>query len=256
MSLIKFNNIDKIFDVDLKTYKNGDYLRAEMTFNENDIADFNEEILSNGFVELNEHNHFIQGEHNDKIHLYKKSDDGLTYILTNNEDDVYVEPTEPENPDVDYDYTPSLESVKDSKINSLSRICNTSIIDGVDVEIDGNVEHFSYTEEDQMNIKEIFDLAVQSNISMYYHADGQSCKLYTVEQIVNIYTSLAMNKMHHITYFNQLKMFIQSLEDVDAVNNIEYGVELTGEYLEIYNAAMEQAKAGMNALLTVDAVEV
>ena len=59
----------------------------------------------------------------------------------------------------------------------------------------------------------------------------------------------AMNKMHHITYFNQLKMYISTLDDCDIINAIEYGVELTGEYLNTYNAAMLQAKTGMETLL-------
>ena len=58
-----------------------------------------------------------------------------------------------------------------------------------------------------------------------------------------------MNKMHHITYFNQLKMYINTLSNSDAINTIEYGMELIGEYLDTYTAAMAQAKVGMETLL-------
>ena len=84
---------------------------------------------------------------------------------------------------------------------------------------------------------------------MYYHADGESCKLYTVDQIVSIYTTNAVNKMHHITYFNQLKMYIDSLETIDEIEIINYGDELTGECLNTYNEAMLQANVGLTTLL-------
>ena len=118
-------------------------------------------------------------------------------------------------------------------------------------DIDEKIEHFSYNDEDQVNIKELFDLAVQTNVPLYYHADGESCKLYTVDQIVSIYTINAVNKMHHITYFNQLKMYIDSLETIDEIEIINYGDELTGEYLNTYNEAMSQANVGLTTLLSL-----
>ena len=111
------------------------------------------------------------------------------------------------------------------------------------------MEHFSYNEEDQVNIKELFDLAIQTNVPMYYHPDGASCKLYTVEQIVSIYTTNVTNKMHHITYFNQLKLYVNSLKTSEDVETVTYGDELTGDYLKTYNNAMEQASIGLTTFL-------
>lgn len=147
-------------------------------------------------------------------------------------------------------YVPTLEEVKTSKINTFSNMCSMAITNGVDVAFaEDNVEHFSYTEEDQVNLKEIFDLAVQTNVPMYYHADGKGCKLYTVEQIIAIYTSATTNKMHHTTYFNQIRMYINSLETKEEVEVVEYGQELTGEYLQTYNKSMAQAQLVLEALL-------
>lgn len=148
------------------------------------------------------------------------------------------------------EYAPTIEEVRNSKITNFSNICNSSIINGVDVKIGEDTKHFSYTEEDQVNLKEIFDLAIQTNVPMFYHADGNSCELYTVEDIINIYTSATTNKMHHITYFNQIKMYINSLATVEEVNEIEYGYGLTGEYLQTYNDSMEQAKLVLETLLS------
>lgn len=246
MQKIKFNN-DTVYDV--KLYTQGD--RIVCVFK--DEIDVNSVDISEGFVEINEHNHIIQADYSDYKYIYKKGADNVTYVLTTDKDDVYVEPEIPDVEDIQSpEYIPTIEDVKRSKISILSSICNKSITDGVDINIDGNTEHFSYKDEDQVNIKEIFDLAVQTNTPMYYHADGKSCKLYTVEQVASIYTTNAMNKMHHITYFNQLKMYVESLDDKEIIDGITYGDELTGEYLETYNAAMSQAKLSINKALNVE----
>lgn len=252
MSLIKFKNCTEYIEVNLSIIP---YNRIKIIFeNENDIPD--EAILSSGFIELNEHNFIKQSDFSDMNYIYQKIDD-LTYTLTNDENDIYVIPETSISDENHKDfpeyipeiYIPTIDEIVNSKISSLSYICNRKIVSGVDIEIDETIEHFSYTEQDQTNIKELFDLAVQTNIPMYYHSDGNSCKLYTVEQIVKLYTTAAMNKMHHITYFNQLKKYINTLDDSDIVNSIEYGFELFGEYLETYNTAMSQAKISLETLL-------
>lgn len=238
MSLIKFNKSTDIINANLSI---GSKNRVKIEFfSLNDIPDA--ATLFSGFVELNEHNHFLQSDFLDMKYVYRIEDE-LYYTMTNNENDIYVEPAPMESNES------NINEIRASKISALSSICNIAIVHGVDIDIDGNVEHFSYSEEDQTNIKEIFDLAVQTKVPMYYHSDGNSCKLYSVEQIIKLYTTAAMNKMHHITYFNQLKMFLLALDDIDTITSIEYGYKLTGEYLGTYNAAIEQAKIGMETLL-------
>lgn len=209
----------------------------------NDISIFND-----GFVVLNEHNGIIQANYSSMKYIYKDCNDDLTYILTTKEDDKYVEPVIPDTPEFE-PYIPNLQETISSKVRELSNNCNQRIVDGVDVQIDGQSEHFSYKDEDQVNIKELFDLAAQTKVPLYYHADGMSCKLYTVEQIVSIYSSNAINKMHHITYFNQLKLYVESLDDKEKVSSVSYGDELTGTYLDTYNNAMAQANIGLTTLL-------
>ncbi len=243
MQRIKFIKSNLEFDVLLKMQSNN-----RIACNFVDFKDALNAPLSEGFLELNEHNGFVQSDYSGHKYIYKQEDDGLTFILTADENDVYVEPEPEPIPELE-PYIPTFEDIKNDKINYLSSICNRNVINGVDVEIDGNVEHFSYKDEDQVNIKEIFDLAVQTNVPMYYHADGESCKLYTVEQIIAIYSTASANKMHHTTYFNQLKMFVDTLETEEDIETITYGQELTGEYLETYNASMAQAQLVLEAML-------
>lgn len=222
----------------------------KLTFSEN-IPE--ESILLSGFEILNENNNNnMTGNFYHGYTTLYKSIDSRTVLLSNDDsvyspdsDDEIIEPApEPVEPHI-----PTLDETKEEKILELSDICRKSVTDGVYVEIDGNTEHFSYTDEDQINIKELFDLVIQTNLPVYYHADGENCKSYTPKQITAIYSAAAINKLHHMTYFNQLKMYILSLDTIDSVNNVVYGQELSGEYLATCHNAMEQAKSNINALL-------
>lgn len=145
----------------------------------------------------------------------------------------------------------TLEEVRKKKISSLSSICHNVIEHGVDVEIDGVKEHFSYSIEkgDQGNIDDIFSLANTTKLSQPYHADGGSCKLYTPEQITAIYVAQKINKTVQETWFNQMKQYILVCEDIDEINEIIYGQPLTGIYLENYNAILKQAQEILDALI-------
>lgn len=245
--------MDKLYFLSGETY-NANILKVSnhiirITFDE-EIPE--ESIILSGFDIINEHND--KNMSNDYYHsyntLYLTVDENT--VMLSNDNSVYVAP---DNTGTDEDiiiesHIPTLTEAKQLKINELSSICNTLIVNGVDIEIDGETEHFSYNDEDQVNIKEIFDLAVQTNVPMYYHADGESCKLYTVEQIIDLYATTTTNKMHHTTYFNQIKLYVNTLETTDEVNAIEYGQELTGEYLDTYNASMTQAHLVLESLLT------
>ena len=207
-------------------------------------------ILLSGFNVLNEHT--LENQSDDYYHcfttLYRNLDDMI--VLLSNDGSVYVEPEPIPEPKP---YVPTLEDIKNTKIQELSSICNQKIVDGVDIEIDGEIEHFSYKDEDQTNIKEIFDLAVKTGVPMYYHPDGESCKQYTVEQIIQLYSTAATNKLHHITYYNQLKMYVNSLETIEEVEKMNYGDELSGKYIVTYLAAMAQAQLSLETLLKVGA---
>ena len=65
--------------------------------------------LSEGFIEINEHNGIVQGNFEDYKYVYKEGLDGITFILTTNENDIYVEPVEPE------PYVPTEEEIAEQE---------------------------------------------------------------------------------------------------------------------------------------------
>lgn len=182
----------------------------------------------------------VCAEWNGYTTLYRHQDN-IVYV--SNDESVYVEPENPVIPE-----TPkTLDEVKTEKITELSATCQNLIYDGVTIEIDGNKEHFSYKSEDQVNIKDAFESAKATGMSVPYHANNSSCKLYSPEQITELYIAAKTNLTHHETYFNQLKMYILTLDNIEAVEAINYGQELTGTYLESYNEIMLHAKALIQA---------
>ena len=70
--------------------------------------------------------------------------------------------------------------------------------------------------------------------------------------IMHIYILNQTNLVHNQTYYNQLKLYVSSLKDIQEVKNIKYGCELTGEYLEAYYMIMEQSKKIISSYLNVD----
>lgn len=241
MEKIKFNKNDIIFNVRMTRVKD-DVIKIE---SEKAIPN---EIITNGFAIINEFNDSIMADYSDYKTIYVESTDNAYYLSTG---DKYVEPT-PENPEPTEPIIETLENIKTNKISELNTICNKMITSGVDVEIDGKTEHFSYTIEDQANIDDIAQMAKSTNMEQSYHCDNGSCKLYTVEEITKIYMTQKMNKAHNITYANQLKLYVKSLKEKAEVESIAYGQDLTGGYLNTYNTIMEHEQSVAKAFIATE----
>ena len=59
-----------------------------------------------------------------------------------------------------------------------------------------------------------------------------------------------MYKTSQLTYHNQLKQYVMTLDDPAAVKAITYGQQLTGTYLEQYNTLMAETQEQMQAVLS------
>lgn len=248
MQKIKFNNSEKIYEVFIKKlYSDTNIRRYYFEFDKK--YDINETMISSGFVELNEHNFVVQGDFSDLKYIYKKEND-TTYILTNTKEDVYVEPAPIPEPEpyvpTEEELQAEFESAKQNKINELSSACQYAIYTGVDVD----EKHYSYTLQDQTNLENAITITTQTSMDVPYHADGESCALYTLSELKAIYMAEQINLTTHQTYFNQMKQYIvNTFTDrsmIEDLQKISYGDELTGEYLDAYNSIIEQSTLIMN----------
>lgn len=73
--------------------------------------------------------------------------------------------------------------------------------------------------------------------------------MYSAADIKAMYSTLAGYKTAQLTYHNKLKKYVKSLETVPAIQAVQYGDPLTGEYLEDYNTLIAEAEAVMQTIL-------
>lgn len=121
-----------------------------------------------------------------------------------------------------------INEYKNAKIETLSGFCNFFIISGIDV----NGEHYSLQTEDQMNIMRLGLQAMSPNDSsiLVYHSDGKPARIYSKEEMEYIYHKAVAWINYHVTYYNLLKQYINTLENVNDVLNINYNTPLPEEY--------------------------
>lgn len=125
----------------------------------------------------------------------------------------------------------SIEYAKEMKIAEMSFACNTTIEKGFDIMLsDGVSEHFSMRTHDQINLITLQSMVASGETMIPYHADGELCKYYSVADITAIMNEATSHKTFHITYYNSLKSYIDTLTDIDAISAVQYGMEIPEEY--------------------------
>lgn len=145
----------------------------------------------------------------------------------------------------------SRDDIKKLCVIELSDACQKMIFLGQDIELsDDTTEHFEFKDQDQSNIKQLWD-AIKDGATAYpYQSDTGSCKVYPAADIVKIYVTMSTTITSNITYYHQLKDYVNSLETADEVEAVTWGQELTGEYLEHYNAMMAEANTQMRNIMS------
>ena len=125
--------------------------------------------------------------------------------------------------------SPSVEFVRSSKLNEMSYACRTTIEAGFDLELRGEIHHFSLDTQDQLNLISLSAMA-QTQSLIPYHADGEACIFYTNEEIEQIVETATAFKIYHTTYYNALKGYINALNSIEDISAVEYGIEIPEEY--------------------------
>ena len=141
------------------------------------------------------------------------------------------------------------DRAKEIVLDSLSNQCNEAINRGSTVQLSDGIEFFSYDLADQANINEMFNAVVMGATQYPYHANDSECKMYSAQDIIAIYTTLASMKTAQLTYHNQLKAYVNGLEKAEDIYSVTYGQELTGQYLEAYTTLITEAKNQLEAIL-------
>ena len=125
----------------------------------------------------------------------------------------------------------TIDFIKTSKLTEMSSICNKTIINGFDITLsDGNSYHFSLTTQDQLNLITLATMVESGETQIPYHADGEPCKFYSTLDMKAIIDKATKFKTYHTSYYNSLKTYINSMETMEEISAVTYGIEIPQEY--------------------------
>ena len=118
---------------------------------------------------------------------------------------------------------PTIDEVRQSKLDKMSSSCEQVIYSGVDVELSVGKKHFSLTANDQTNIDGIFSAITLGATEYPYHADGEPCEMYSASDIMALYIAAKGFVTQQTTYCNALRQWIKREDKIETISAIRYG---------------------------------
>lgn len=120
-----------------------------------------------------------------------------------------------------------VDSIQSEKIQTLSVGCSKAITDGFDVILsDGKLHRFNLTIEDQLNLAAI-QRDIDHGVSTFlYHEKNCVVKSFSLDDMLRILSAANYHRKFHTTYFNVLKHYILSCDDINDIEKVYYGIKL------------------------------
>ncbi len=143
----------------------------------------------------------------------------------------------------------ALSVVMAAKLAEISKVCNAVIVAGVDITLGDETVHFNLSIEDQSNINNLFRVVELGGTEYPYQADGGVCRIYSAQEIAQIYLAAQTLITTQTTYHNTLKAYVQSLSDADDIKAVYYGMELPDEYAQEMNSKLAVAQQQMQEIV-------
>lgn len=209
--LVLFSDIETAQYVEFKgVYYRDNWLRSTTT----DTVEFQEVSIIR--IDETEYNVLLSAfETNEEIAIEQNNDS-----LINDETQT-----------IDVNESATLEFIRNSKISQMSKACHQIIVNGIDVVLsDGESHHFSLEVEDQIKIQSLALKAQNGAETLFWHEDYKPCKFYPASDILLIYNALEEIQTYQTTYFNSLKMYILSMDNIEEINSVVYGMDIPEEY--------------------------
>lgn len=137
-----------------------------------------------------------------------------------------------------------LDEIITDKLAELSNACESTIIQGITLTTDDGVErHFKCTTDDKIIVAAALEL-VKSGAPGYLFQDGDGACFYaSANDIRAIMAGFVQHVTKTQTYLSILSDYVKSLTDPQEVLAIQWGQELTGEWLVQFNEKMALAAA-------------
>ena len=183
-------------------------------------------IKKNGFM-LSWKDGVWDGNYSDYTTVYREIEGGVQF---SNDGSVYVEPKPTPEPEP---YIPTLDEVKEQKVAEMNSVQQSIIKNGVDVTLtDGTVEHFTLTDHDQTSLMGLQTQVAQGVERIPWHTSDQDehCKYYSNADMALIVTAAMEFVTFHVTWFRDLRIYINSLDTKEEVEAITYDTPIPEEY--------------------------
>lgn len=185
-------------------------------------------IKTSGFTLSREGIEEVLGDYSGYTTVYREIDGGVQF---SNDGSIYVPPIPPTPPEP---YIPTLDEVREQKVVEMNKIQQTIIQEGVDVQLsDGTVEHFALDNHDEISIiGQQLSILLFGDSELPWHVNDETihCRFYSDEDMKIIGRTCNLFVTWHVTYFRDLRIYIQSLEIKEEVEAITYGIEIPEEF--------------------------
>lgn len=153
------------------------------------------------------------------------------------DEEISIEEKEPDMTEPEIEESPEFENmevtvdyIRDVKLKELSLACSKAIADGFDLEVDGELMHFSLTANDQLNLQDASLQIIGGKNTIPYHADDGEYRLFTDKDMFRIFTAANEHKTYHLAYFNCLKKWVNGLKRISSIQAVEYGSDIPVKY--------------------------
>lgn len=159
--------------------------------------------------------------------VYRMIDGGVQF---SNDGSVYEEPEPQPEPQP---YIPTLEELKEQKVVEMNSTQQAIIQAGVEVTLtDGTVERFTLKDHDQTSLIGLQLAVDQGSEKIPWHTADQEkpCKYYSNDDMRMITTQGMTYVTFHVTYYRDLRRYIESLITTEEVEAVYYGIYIPIEY--------------------------
>ena len=190
------------------------------------IGDF--PVKTDGFI-LSREEHEDNWDYSDYTTIYGEIEGGVHFS-----NDGSTRPEIISDTDIEYvPYIPTLSELQELKVVEMNTMQQSIIQQGIDVTLtDGTTEHFTLTDHDQTSLIGLQMQVAQGTELIPWHTSDQTehCKFYSNADMALITTAAIKYVTWHVTYFRDLRIYIRELQDIEAVKNISYGINIPEEY--------------------------
>lgn len=137
----------------------------------------------------------------------------------------------------------SLEELKEIKKSEIRSTTESKIIGGK--EFSGH--KFGYTLSEKMEIRNAYEDALNSGkVALLKDCDGETIELNPSEAAI-LYSEQEKNRIETEAYATQLIKLVDCAINKEEIDEVVYGKELTGDYLEEYTAQIERETDLLNS---------